>query len=100
VSYLIGLDVLPEHPDGVVAGDRNVRFTRVASLCSSGIGPVPELSSGPVGSFGIGDGLHVEAGNFLFTDGRVEELSSQAFFGRWLAIYGWDDNGASHYLVP
>jgi prepilin-type processing-associated H-X9-DG protein len=97
VSYLSGLDVLPEHPDGLVAGDRNVRFNVAASSCSSGINGVPGLARGQIG---IGDGLHVEAGNYLFTDGRVEELSSRALVARWLAIYGWNDNGTSHYLVP
>ena len=96
VSYLLGLDVFPEHPDGLLAGDRNVRFSRVSAGCSSGISPARELARGD----GIGGGLHVEAGNFLFTDGRVEELSSQAFIGRPVSIRGFDDNGSTHYLVP
>ncbi len=100
VSYLLGLDVFPEHPDALLAGDRNVRFNVFGQTCSSGISPCPGLTRGPVGSFGIGGGLHVEAGNYLFTDGRVEELSSRAFVARWLAIYGAQDNGAAHYLVP
>lgn len=98
VSYLIGCDVLPEHPDGLVAGDRNLRFTGYGN-CSAGLTGVPYLGSGPAGSFGIGGGLHVEAGNYLFTDGRVEELSSRAFVARWLASEQ-DDNGVAHYLVP
>ncbi len=101
VSYLIGLDVLPEHPDALVAGDRNVRFNVGPSDCSSGITSVPGLRTGPIGSFGIGGELHVDAGNYLFKDGRVEELSSRAFVARWVAIYGaQDDNGSSHYLTP
>jgi type II secretory pathway pseudopilin PulG len=100
VSYLIGLDVFPESPDGLVAGDRNVRFNLVGN-CSAGLTGVPGLASGPAGSFGIGGGLHVEAGNYLFTDGRVEELSSEAFVARWLETTGAnDDNGSAHYLTP
>lgn len=98
ISYLAGLDVLPEHPDGLVAGDRNVRFNLTVSSCSSGIFPVPGLTRGPSGSFGIASGLHVEAGNFLFTDGRVEELSSQSFFGRMMTMFR--DDISNHYLVP
>lgn|SRR6185503_6229921 len=101
VSYLAGLDVFPQHPQVLLAGDRNVRFNQPAGTCSSGISPVPGLSSGPVGSFGIRGGLHVEAGNYLFTDGRVEELSSQAFGARLGAIFrALDDNGSQHYLLP
>jgi len=101
VSYLIGCDVLPESPDGLVAGDRNVRFNAGFGNCSAGITGVPGLRTGPIGSFGIGDGLHVEAGNYLFKDGRVEELSSEAFGARWLETTGaHDDNGVAHYLVP
>ena len=100
VSYLLGLDLFPERPNGLLAGDRNVRFNLTAASCSSGLSPVVGLSSSsPPGSFGIGGGLHVEAGNFLFTDGRVEELSSGAFVKRWLANQ-LDDNGSSHFLVP
>ena len=101
VSYLAGLDVLPEHSQGLVAGDRNVRFNQTATLCSSGIGPVQGLSLGAAGSIGVGAGLHLEAGNYLFTDGRVEELSSRAFESRISAILRTlDDNASHHYLVP
>jgi len=98
VSYLLGLDVFPEHPDGLLAGDRNVRFPGFDASCSSGISPAWSLNRGR--SDGIGGGLHVEAGNFLFIDGRVEELSSPALIGRLLAIQRLDDNGFTHYLVP
>lgn len=100
VSYLIGLDVFPEDADGLLAGDRNVRFNGGLSDCSAGLTGVPTLLRfGPAGSFGIGDGLHVEAGNYLSSDGRVEELSSRAFEVRWNGPR-MDDNGSSHYLVP
>ena len=99
VSYLIGCDVFPESPDGLVAGDRNVRFNGGLGICSSGLTGVPALTTDPVGSLGIGGGLHVEAGNYLFTDGRVEELSSEAFVARWQTTE-LNDNGVAHYLVP
>jgi hypothetical protein len=99
VSYLLGLDVFPQDRDGLIAGDRNVRFDITATSCSSGIAPVQGLSFNP-GNFGIGSGLHVEAGNYLFIDGRVEELSSQGFVRRLKAIYGGQDNGSAHYLTP
>ena len=95
VSYLTALDVFPSDPDGLVTGDRNVRFSNNNAPCSSGVGPCRGLNSA---GFGIGAGLHVEAGNFLFTDGRVEELSSDGFFKRWLSIYG--DGRETHYLTP
>jgi hypothetical protein len=102
VSYLIGLDVFPEDPDGLVSGDRNLIFNVVSASCQTGIVGVPGIYPDPNSSFGIGDGLHVEAGNYLFKDGRVEQLSSEAFVARWLAIYAElpGDNGAEHYQVP
>lgn len=101
LSYLLGLDVLPENRLGLLAGDRNVRFNLFGQSCSSGIAPVFGLNLNLVpGSFGIGNGLHVESGNYLFTDGRVEELSSQGFVKRLQAVYGVQDNGAVHFLTP
>ena len=100
VSYLIGLHVFPEDPDGLVAGDRNIRFNGVGD-CFSGITGVPLISTHSSGSWGIGDGLHIEAGNYLLKDGHVEELSSEGFVARWLAIRGEQQvNGRAHYLIP
>jgi hypothetical protein len=100
VSYLMGLDVFPEAPDDLVAGDRNLRYNAIAD-CSSGLTSVPQLNPGPNDKLWIGDGLHVHAGNYLFTDGRVEELSNRAFGARWLAINArLSDNESSHYLLP
>lgn len=102
VSYLIGLDVFAQDQAGLVAGDRNVRFSSMATSCSSGVAPAGSLDIGGSGppTFGLTSALHVEAGNFLFTDGSVEELSSQGFGRRIQSIYAGQDNGAAHYLSP
>jgi hypothetical protein len=100
-SYLMGLHVFPEDPDGLVAGDRNVRWNGGIADCIPGIIAVPTIIANPIGSLGIGDGLHVEAGNYVFKDGHVEELSSQGFVARWLAVRGEQQvNGRAHYLIP
>jgi len=99
VSYFVGLDVFSTDRLGLIAGDRNVRFTVGGGACSSGVRYNGSLNFVP-NSTGIGGGLHVEAGNFLLTDGRVEELSSQGFANRWSALNPGDDGGASHFLRP
>jgi type II secretory pathway pseudopilin PulG len=97
-SYLIGLDVLQEHPDGLVAGDRNVKFNGTTTGCSSGV--VPAWTVDGHSPLGISGGLHERAGNFLFKDGRVEEMSDQALKRRFIELYGNGDNGAAHYSLP
>ena len=98
VSYLMGLDVLPDHTDGLVAGDRNVRFDVVNQSCSSGLTSVFGLNR--PNSVGINSELHVEAGNYLFKDGRVEQLSSRGFVAMWQVISSMDDNATFHFLPP
>lgn len=100
VSYLIGLDVLQEHTDGLVAGDRNVIFNgSLTAGCSSGVTPARTiLPRSP--NAGVGSGLHEGAGNFLFKDGRVEELSSQAFARKMALLYGNSDNSSVHFQTP
>jgi prepilin-type processing-associated H-X9-DG protein len=100
LSYFIGLDVFPSDRLGLVAGDRNVRFALGGGACSSGISFNTSLSCSAPGTAGIGGGLHMEAGNFLFTDGSVEELSSQGFNSRWLGLTAGEDAATAHFLRP
>jgi prepilin-type processing-associated H-X9-DG protein len=102
VSYLIGLDVFAQDINGLVAGDRNVRFSSLSGgSCSSTIRYNGALTfgNGPA-SFGIDSRLHGEAGNYLFSDGSVEELSSAGFARRMTQAYGGQDNATAHYLTP
>jgi prepilin-type processing-associated H-X9-DG protein len=98
LSYFVGLDVFTADRAGLVSGDRNVLFNFAGGACSSGVTYNSSLNS--PGSTGIGGGLHVEAGNFLFGDGSVEQLSSQGFVARVSAMLGAQDNGSAHYLRP
>ena len=99
VSYFVGLDVFANDRAGLVTGDRNVRFTISAGTCSSGITYNGSLFAGPPLT-GIGGGLHTDAGNFLYSDGSAQELSSQGFGGRWNANNAAQDNGSAHFLTP
>jgi hypothetical protein len=100
VSYFIGLDIFAEDRIGLVSGDRNIRFDSLSSACSSGINPAATIyTSGPT-VLGIDTGLHVEQGNFLLTDGRVEELSSAGLSKRFREFYPVSDGGSAHYLTP
>jgi type II secretory pathway pseudopilin PulG len=99
VSYFIGLDVFPESRSSLLAGDRNVIFDLPNQSCSSRITVTQGLGFGPAA--GIGAGMHVAEGNFLFTDGRVDELSSGGFVKSGRDTFSRiDDNGTSHYLPP
>jgi prepilin-type processing-associated H-X9-DG protein len=100
ISYFIGLDVFSNDRVGLIAGDRNLRFNLGGGACSSGITYNASLYCSPFSSPGIGSGLHVEAGNFLFLDGSVEELSSQGFNSRWAALWFGEDAATAHYLQP
>ena len=100
LSYFIGLDVFPNDRVGLIAGDRNLRFNLGGGSCSSGITYNGSLACTPFANPGIGSGLHVEAGNFLFLDGSVEELSSEGFNKRWAALWLGEDAAEAHYLQP
>lgn len=99
ISYFVGLDVFSTDRLSLLAGDRNVSFVLPGGNCSSGIRASGNLDFTPTRK-GIGNGLHVEAGNFLFTDGSVDELSSQGFSQRWAATYPENDGGIAHFLLP
>lgn len=100
VSYLVSVDVLPSMPLALLSGDRNLRSSRIINACSSGIGNVSSLDlNPPADRFGITNGLHVGQGNLLFTDGRVEELSSDQFYRRILEVYSFQPLGGVHYIA-
>jgi type II secretory pathway pseudopilin PulG len=100
VSYLVNLHPFPEHEDALLSGDRNLRGASLSGNCSAGISPVQLLPFTPSPSFGIDPSLHVEAGNFLFSDGRVEELSDRGIVRRLLEVYAGIQNKNVHYLKP
>jgi prepilin-type processing-associated H-X9-DG protein len=100
VSYIVALDAFPDDKDALVSGDRNIRPSSISGSCSSGVSPCRTLIFGGPLTFGLTSAIHVDAGNFLFYDGRVEELSSQGFARRVSQSGGAHDSGAIHYIEP
>ena len=97
LSYFAGMDAFPHLPGALVAGDFNVRSNGVGS-CSSGITPVVVIN--PAARLGLGLGPHADAGNFLFYDGQVQQLSSEGFIRALDEPNRVDDNGSIHHLIP
>src|SRR6185503_251679 len=101
VSYIIALDAFPDDNNALVSGDRNIRPSiRSGNDCSSDIGVAMGLVWNFPASFGLTSAIHVNAGNFLFYDGRVEELSSQGFARRVSESGGGHASGKIHYIAP
>jgi len=100
VSYIIATDAFPDDINALVTGDRNIRPSSNTGACYSGLAPVRQLTLGVPATFGLTSAIHVDAGNFLFYDGRVEELSSQGFARRVSQSGGAHDSGAIHYIEP
>jgi len=99
VSYAVGLDVFASDRLGLVSSDRNAGYSFGGGSCSSGVFYNGRLDSFPFPS-GFGAGLHVDTCNFLFSDGRVDELLSAAFTARWRELAGGSDGGSAHFLLP
>jgi hypothetical protein len=102
LSYFIGLDATPDFPQHWLSGDRNLLVSSYGS-CSTGVRLaagiyVNKITGIPIPSdVGWTNGVHWSSGNLLYTDGRVEELSSDGF--RRSAAWA-DDNGSVHLLIP
>src|SRR4030095_11416591 len=93
VRYFVGLDTLPENPMSLVAGDSNLRFSlSTGGGCSSGIRYNAYFFISQDSTTAQVPGAHGEAGNFLFLDGRVEELSSRTAAKRFQSLA--QDSGA------
>lgn len=101
LSYFLGLDAMVDFPQHWLSGDRNLRHDGTISRCSSGVSLAPTIYftfPGPVNNtVGWTNGVHWYSGNVLYTDGRVEELSSDGFRRSGFRA---DDNGSVHLLIP
>jgi prepilin-type processing-associated H-X9-DG protein len=99
ISYFLGHPV-PQTPRGILAGDRNIRVTEAIINCSvfgsspSSIWVKPTVDT----SVRWTNGLHMNAGNFLYLDGQVEQLSNIGL--QKVLTQPVDDNGALHLLMP
>jgi hypothetical protein len=98
VSYTLG-HPLAEYPDDWLSTDRNLRCHAVNSSCS--YYPVAaSIYPRPVPQPGIGwtNNIHVNSGNVLTRDGRVEQLSNAQLQAALTQVV--EDNSIIHLLVP
>ncbi len=97
-SYLLGYANV-QAPTQVIAGDRNItslgqggcsRFTIALRMNDSSRGLESQWTAG----------LHNNAGNLLFFDGSVGELTSAALRNVIFEEVGWQDGAIKHSIVP
>jgi hypothetical protein len=98
ISYFLG-HPYADYPRDWLATDRNLRTDVRNSGCSffpvvAGIYARPILSP----SVGWTNNMHVNSGNLLTRDGRVEQLTSEELRRGYAGTF--DDNGTLHFLVP
>jgi len=98
-SYALGLHAIPQLPSSILAADRDLRFgsQEACSVIDSArrLGPSDTAWANQV---------HLETGNLLLNDGRVEELSTaefRAFAPTTMTSDAPDSTfGVLHFLVP
>ncbi len=69
LSYFVGVDAMQNFPNSLLAGDRNVSQSNGLETNTLQTGYADTVSWTPTN-------LHKNAGNILFSDGRVEQLNS------------------------
>jgi prepilin-type processing-associated H-X9-DG protein len=99
-SYTIGLDAFFDQPRSILSGDRNVQTDGINSSCSSQVGNAFFFASTLGFLSAWTNSIHSEAGNVLFYDGQVEQLSIPGFRKALNAPYRDIDNGFLHLLIP
>ena len=75
VSYFLGLHALPDYPQSILCGDRNLTVNSLSYTgCETGIKPTAVLNA-PYARNGWTDRIHAGAGNLLLTSGSVVQTS-------------------------
>ncbi|MBN2506797.1 MAG: hypothetical protein JXQ71_08900 [Verrucomicrobia bacterium] len=74
VSYFLGLHAVPEHPQSILLGDRNLRTNGLGG-CTSGITIAAQVYE-PLHATGWLPAIHGLTGNLLLNDGQVRVTSS------------------------
>ena len=100
VSYVIGLDTYRDRPSIILAADRNLIMSPGVTGCSSGIVSARSIRTDPPGANGWTNSLHVNSGNVLFDDGRVEQFTTPELNAYLTTTLSLDDNGVFHLLPP
>ena len=97
VSYVLG-HPMPEFPADWLCADRNLRMDQVSAGCSYFRMVAVVALRPPSANVQWTNSIHVNSGNVLSIDGRVEQLSNGALFRNLSQLV--EDNGNIHLLVP
>lgn len=88
LSYFIGLDAQEENPQSMLAGDRNI------AVASNALPRILTLKTNDLVHWT--KEMHVEAGNILFGDGHVDQLST----GRLRDAVRWTGQATNRLAIP
>lgn len=77
VSYFLGLHALPDYPQSILGGDRNLTVNTLGGNCETGIRNTQSLTF-PYARNAWTESLHGRVGNLLLTSGSVLETSPPA----------------------
>jgi len=99
LSYIVGLHTLFDAPNSILSGDRNVGWDFRNSTCSVGV-----VASGgwtiPNADTEWTNAIHGLSGNLLFSDGRVEQLSTTGLQRAASDPRQGTAGSSDHFLAP
>jgi hypothetical protein len=96
ISYFICADADWKLPWMLLGGDRNIKWDNFDATCSSAGTPVYRLAGSTSGRWT--NSLHLNAGHWLYVDGRVSFVDNMYFAGNWPRVGdGYND---CHFLAP
>ena len=99
LSYIVGLHTLFDAPNSILSGDRNIIWDFRNSACSVGV-----VASGgwfiPNADTKWTNAIHGLSGNLLFSDGRVEQLSTTGLQRAASDPRQGTPGSSDHFLAP
>lgn len=93
LSYFLGLDASEEVPQSILGGDRNL------TLNGGEVSPGP-VTLRPGGTNGFSASLHKNAGNLLFGDGSVQQVTSAQAHSAFQSALNASMNQSLRLLIP
>ena len=98
ISYFLGMHALNQFPSTMLSGDRNINDHGQDQACPVNVGTISRIEFSGLHRWNKDPNLHLDSGNILFNDGRVEGLPS-SLLGRHLFLRD-SENGSTHLIKP